>query len=182
MRVSIDTEEASETMRAMADDLERTVREDIVPLAAVMEESFASASRSIADELEKAARSGTLSFKSMVQEILADLAGLAAETLIRQPLEAALGRVFSGFGGAFGGGRAGGGFVAPGNAFLVGENGPEMFVPPQSGRIAPLGGGAGNVTVNLHMPQTGDAESYRRSAPQIAAALQRALARANRNG
>jgi len=175
--VSIDTEDASETMRAMADDLERTVREDIVPLAAVMEESFASASRSIADELEKAARSGKLSFKSMVQEVLADLAGLAADTVIRQPLEAALGQIFSGFGG----GRAGGGFVAPGNAFLVGENGPEMFVPPQSGRIAPLGG-AGNVTVNLHMPQTGDTESYRRSAPQIAAALQRALARANRNG
>nr|GGI01492.1 hypothetical protein GCM10011355_32260 [Aquisalinus luteolus] len=178
MRVSIDTDDASETMRAMADDMERTVREDIVPLAAVMEESFASASRSIADELEKAARSGTLSFRSMVQEVLADLAGLAADTVIRQPLEAALGQIFSGFGG----GRAGGGFVAPGNAFLVGESGPEMFVPPQSGRIAPLGGGAGNVTVNLNMPQTGDAESYRRSAPQIAAALQRALARANRNG
>lgn len=185
-RVNIDTDNASEALQDMTRDLERTVREDIVPLGAVLEDTFASASRSIADELEKAARSGKLSFKSLVQEVLADLARLAADSFIRQPLEAVLSQAASGL---FGGSRAGGGAVAPGHAYLVGERGPELFVPAASGHIAPNNGGGTNypgnerrnITVNLHLGQGADAASLRRSEPQIAAALQRALARGMRN-
>lgn len=39
------------------------------------------------------------------------------------------------FGAMFGGGRAGGGDTMPGNAYLVGENGPEMFVPRTAGTV-----------------------------------------------
>ena len=179
-------------MRDLADDMERTVREDILPLSALMEDSFANAARSISDEMEKAARSGSLSMKGMVQEILADLSRLAADSLVRAPLEGLLAQIFSGigfggrpggdgnFGGAdFGGSRAGGGFTAPGNAYLVGERGPELFTPSVAGRIGPAAGG--NVTINLQMGATADAESFRRSEPQVAAAMARALARANRN-
>lgn len=52
---------------------------------------------------------------------------------------------------AFGGGKAAGGPVAPGKAFLVGEKGPELFAPAQRGNIVPnheLGGG--KTTVNIH--------------------------------
>ena len=44
--------------------------------------------------------------------------------------------------GAFGGARADGGPVSSGKAYLVGERGPEMFVPGSSGNIIPNGGGA----------------------------------------
>ena len=37
--------------------------------------------------------------------------------------------------------RAAGGPVGRGRPYVVGENGPEMFIPDQSGTIAPNGGG-----------------------------------------
>ena len=40
-------------------------------------------------------------------------------------------------------GRATGGPVSPGQPYLVGENGPEMFVPTSAGAVAPNGGGTG---------------------------------------
>jgi hypothetical protein len=39
--------------------------------------------------------------------------------------------------------RAGGGPVVQGTPYMVGENGPELFVAPQSGSILPLTGGGG---------------------------------------
>lgn len=45
----------------------------------------------------------------------------------------------------FGGARADGGPVSPSQAYLVGERGPEMFVPNVAGRIIP--NGAGGVTI-----------------------------------
>lgn len=46
--------------------------------------------------------------------------------------------------------RAGGGPVSGGRGYIVGENGPEIFVPGSSGAIIPNGGGGAviNVTVN----------------------------------
>lgn len=48
---------------------------------------------------------------------------------------------FSGLKGVFGGGKADGGPVSSGKSFVVGERGPELFVPSQSGTIIPNGGG-----------------------------------------
>jgi len=49
---------------------------------------------------------------------------------------------------------ASGGAVSKGNPILVGENGPEMFVPNQSGQITQsargTGGGSTNVTFNIN--------------------------------
>jgi len=61
------------------------------------------------------------------------------------------GGFFSGIGDFFGGFFANGGNISGGKASIVGERGPEMFVPGQDGQIVPnhqLGGG-GNVTVNV---------------------------------
>ena len=47
--------------------------------------------------------------------------------------------------------RANGGSVMAGQGYLVGERGPELFMPGRSGGIAPTGsfGGAGNIVVNV---------------------------------
>lgn len=55
-----------------------------------------------------------------------------------------LGTILSGF--SFGGFRASGGPVAPGQSYVVGERGPELFTPGVSGGITPNAGNA-NVTV-----------------------------------
>lgn len=52
-------------------------------------------------------------------------------------------------GSTFGGREAWGGPVMGGQAYLVGERGPEMFVPGSAGRIVPNGAMGGGVVVNI---------------------------------
>jgi len=56
---------------------------------------------------------------------------------------------------------ASGGAVSKGNPILVGENGPEMFVPNQSGQItqSARGTGGGSTTVNFNI-NTVDARGF----------------------
>lgn len=63
------------------------------------------------------------------------------------PLIAGIGNLIS---NTFGGGRAAGGPVNTGTSYVVGENGPELFVPRTAGRIIPNGGNGStiNITVN----------------------------------
>lgn len=58
-------------------------------------------------------------------------------------------------------GRAIGGYVGAGKPYMVGEQGPEYFVPRASGQIVPAGAGAGgNITINMTVHAT-DAQSFR---------------------
>lgn len=78
-------------------------------------------------------------------------------------------------------GRATGGPVSPGEAYLVGERGPEIFVPTSSGRVEAnaAGGQAGRdvrVSINLAAPRGTDAPvALRRSSRQLASQVRRAL-------
>ncbi len=77
-------------------------------------------------------------------------------------------------------GRATGGPVSPGQAYVVGERGPELFVPTSSGRVETgAGGGRGPVTINVHVSGGAAAspEMMQRSGRQVARAVSRALAR-----
>ena len=81
-------------------------------------------------------------------------------------------------------GRATGGPVSPGRAFMVGERGPEVFVPTSAGRIEPNAalGGMGrdvSVAIQLAVPRGQAAPvAMQRSARQVASAVRRALAEA----
>jgi hypothetical protein len=65
-----------------------------------------------------------------------------------------LGNVFSGLFSNFGGFKASGGGVTRGKSYVVGENGPEMFMAGENGTIVPNGGGgvtgSGVPIVNVH--------------------------------
>jgi hypothetical protein len=79
----------------------------------------------------------------------------------------------------FSGARASGGPVNSGNSYLVGERGPELFVPTSSGQILPS---RSNRPINLVMNiNTPDADSFRKSTSQIMAEAVRALNRGGRN-
>jgi tape measure domain-containing protein len=71
-----------------------------------------------------------------------------------------IGALFKGF--SFGGFKAAGGPVGAGRAYVVGERGPEIFVPPTAGKIVPnraLSGGSGgrpSVTIVQHIAANGD--------------------------
>jgi hypothetical protein len=60
--------------------------------------------------------------------------------------------MFSGFGGFFGGllGFAKGGAVSKGQPIMVGEQGPELFVPNQTGQITQSARGTDTGTTNIN--------------------------------
>jgi phage-related minor tail protein len=135
---------------------------------------------SVANTISRAAVSGKLSIDQMVSAILADFERVAISQFIVKPIE---GVVSSIAGSIFnvGGARASGGPVAADVPYLVGEQGPELFVPSSNGSIAPnsaLGPARPQVVLNV---QTQDAPSFLKSEPQLAAMMTRALARGQRN-
>lgn len=105
---------------------------------------------------------GTMSlkdaFKSMAQSIISDLIRIAIQRSITGPIADAIFGATAGGEGYFagiGGARALGGPVSRDTPYLVGERGPELFVPNQSGSIVPnnqMGGGESiniNQTINV---------------------------------
>ncbi|WP_421850405.1 tail tape measure protein [Novosphingobium sp.] len=140
-----------------------------------------------------AVRRGSLGFEDLRRTGLRVIDDIAAQAL-RGGL-ASIGIGGSGGGGLGGGilglgsligsifglpGRATGGPVAPGRPYLVGERGPELFVPTSAGQIdAGSGGGSGravNVSIRVVAPEgSSSPESLRRSSRQVAQAVRRAL-------
>jgi lambda family phage tail tape measure protein len=92
------------------------------------------------DALTAFARTGELSFEGLTNAILDDLARIASQKLVLELFNAiapGAGSAGSALASIFGGGFAEGGHVSAGKTFLVGEEGPELFQPPQSGNIVP---------------------------------------------
>jgi phage-related minor tail protein len=128
--------------------------------------SFERAGERIARALGRAATGGETAFKQMAKVILEELARIALD------------RVF-GAKTSFFGAKAGGGAVNAGGAYLVGERGPEMFIPRQAGSLAQPSGGT--VSVHFHLGAGADAHAIVRNQGQIAAAVARAVAYGRRN-
>lgn len=111
---------------------------------------------------EDAAISGK-SFSEVLKGIERDIARIILRKSITEPAGAAVSKLIGGFefGKLFGSdapeqlsgpGKAGGGPVDAGASYLVGELGPERFVPDMPGRIIPNGAlGGSNVTVVQHI-------------------------------
>ena len=143
--------------------------------------------------LLKAIRKGSLGFDDLKQAAFGALSQIAA-----QALQTGLGSIFGGqsggnsggLGGILGGalgsllglpGRATGGPVSPGRGYVVGERGPELFVPTSAGSVQPnlsamSGGRDVRVAIQLSAPRGTDApRAMQRSSRQVASAVRRAL-------
>jgi hypothetical protein len=78
-------------------------------------------------------------------------------------------------------GRAHGGGVSAGRSYMVGERGPELFVPGTTGRIEPLGRGSASgrdIRISVTMQGSGQPDRVRmaQTGKQLARALRSALA------
>ncbi|MCW1383216.1 tail tape measure protein [Novosphingobium sp. KCTC 2891] len=160
---------------------------------AILVDGFARAGGTLERSLAGAIRKGSLGF-----EDLGRVATRVLDDIAAQALRAGLGSI--GLGGGDGGlasvagsgltsligsifglpGRATGGPVSPGRPYVVGERGPEMFVPTSAGRVETGGGGgqarAVNVSIRVVSPAgSSHPESLRRSSRQVAQAVRRAL-------
>ncbi len=76
----------------------------------------------------------------------------------------------------FGGPRASGGPVDTNRAYLVGESGPELFIPKTAGNISP-NGQANAITVNLSMTQSASSQSPTQYGYEIGRAINLATRR-----
>lgn len=95
---------------------------------------------------------GTKSLQEVANNLLSSIANKLLDVAVNFALFGAMSGTGTG-GGLLGGlfKRANGGSVMAGQGYLVGERGPELFMPGRSGGIAPAGGfgGVGNVVVNV---------------------------------
>ncbi len=130
---------------------------------------------------------GTDSWNNSLRNVLNSL----ASTILQAGLSSLAGSDGIGFFSFLTGGlkkRATGGPVSGGESYLVGERGPELFVPGRSGAIVPndqLGGGSTNVVVNVDAKGTkveGDDTSSRQLGTVISAAVQAELIKQSRPG
>jgi len=129
----------------------------------------------------------TDAFRSMARSIIADLARIAIQQQITGPLAQLMGFTVPNLPGKATG-KAIGGPVQRGQPYLVGERGPEMFVPSRSGSIIPNGDIAGggvvvNQSINISTGVSATVRSEIASLlPQIAEASKAAVLDARRRG
>lgn len=154
-------------------------------------DGFDKAGNTLERGLAAAVRKGSLGFDDLKRVAFRSLDEIAAHAL-----NAGIADVFGGTGGSggLGGligqslgalfglpGRATGGSVAPGRGYIVGERGPELFVPTSAGRVE-SGSAHGSssrdvrVAIALNAPRaTAAPTAMQRSSRQVASAVRRAL-------
>jgi hypothetical protein len=186
----VDVRASTEGFRADIEGLRGTLDNGLV-------NGFERAGQVLERGLLTALRNGRLGFDDLKRVALNAISEIAA-----QALNSGLGSLFgtsSGLtsasgGGGLGGlvaqlatsllgmpGRATGGPVSPGRAYMVGERGPEMFVPTSAGRVEadPAGASRGRdvrVSISLATPRGTDVPvALRRSSRQVASQVRRAL-------
>jgi phage-related minor tail protein len=152
---------------------------------------FGKAGRVLERTLAQAIRTGKLGFDDLKRVALSALAEIAAAALTK-----GIGQLLYGSDVSFPTkappvmnwlgipGRATGGPVSPGAAYMVGERGPEMFVPTSAGRVETLRAGGGGrdvrVAIRVDAPAGSAPEALARSGRQVARAVRQAIEAADR--
>lgn len=153
---SLDITTASERDIFMMDDLKKKLGEynELLGKRKVLETDLQIIARNagnmIASGFEDAIFSGQ-KLGEVIRSLGMDLMRMVFQQTVTAPLAAGIsGAILKGF-------RAEGGPVGAGGAYVVGEKGPELFVPHSSGSIVPngamgsSGGGSSGVTVNYNI-------------------------------
>ncbi|NNM76647.1 tail tape measure protein [Sphingomonas sp. ID1715] len=153
---------------------------DVALMRAELEGPFGDAAdragRALESTLARALRTGKLGFEDLGRVALGVLNQIAASAV-----KAGVGSILSEIGGIVGlPGRATGGPVSPGRAYVVGERGPEVFVPTSAGQVAAPSAAGREVRVTVNVNAAGGNETPRaleRSSRQVARAVRRAVER-----
>ena len=172
--------------RAEALQLDKKLAEATKGIKSNFEMIGESIASGVSDNLT-AAIQGTKTLGEAAKSILNDL----SSTLIRLGVNTILGSIAPGVFGSLPmlGGKARGGSVTKNGSFVVGEKGPELFVPKRSGTIIPndklAGGGSTNISVNVDASGSsvqGNNESGKELGRVISAAIQSELLKQRRPG
>ncbi|MFA5990262.1 MAG: tail tape measure protein [Sphingomonas sp.] len=175
------------SVRADTRGFARDIAEIRASLDGPLAGAAAAAGRGIENALLGAVRTGKFSFDDLRKTALSVLSEIAS-TAIRTGFDVLAGGDGSGGGGGLGGllsrlfggapGRATGGPVSPGRAYVVGERGPELFVPTTSGQIATTAPGGGRdvrVAISINANGGEGARALAQSSRQVARAVKAAI-------
>ena len=166
---------------------------DLEPIKGVLDttliDGFDRAGSALERGLVSALRKGSVGFDDLKRVALRSLDEIAAHAL-----SSGIGSIFGNEAGGLGGllgnslgallglpGRATGGPVSPGRGYVVGETGPELFVPTSAGRVERSNTLKGDtrevrVAINMTTPRGASAPvAMRRSSRQLASAVRTAL-------
>ena len=175
-------------VRASTDGFRRDIEALRGTVDTTLVDGFARAGNVLERGLLGAIRRGSLGFDDLKRVAMQTMSEIAA-----QAVTSGIGGLFSGGGGGGGleglltgaigalfglPGRATGGNVAPGAAYLVGERGPEVFVPTSAGRVVAPSAPTRDVMVSINLASQRGTESpvaLRRSSRQVASSIRRAL-------
>lgn len=178
-------------VRASTDGFAQDIQDMRGAVDSTLLDGFSQAGNVLERGLTGAIRRGSLGFddlKRIAMNTLNEIAAQAVQSLFA-PQAGGVGGGLGGllnFGSMLGSifglpGRATGGPVSPGRGYVVGERGPELFVPTSAGQVV-ANGGAGNggrdvrVSINVVAPSGGNApQALQRSSRQVASAVRRAL-------
>lgn len=143
------------------------------------------AGRLIDNALARAVTTGKLGFddlKRVALSAMAEIAQASLRGLFHSPSGGVGSSLINGLGGLVASlvgspGRATGGPVSAGRSYVVGERGPELFVPSSGGRIEHVGASQRDVRVAIAIqsPTPSDPQVLRQSSRQVARAIRSAL-------
>lgn len=153
-------EESTDFFAGVSAGLDR-IGDKISDVSGQVENTLVNAFNGAEDALVKFVQTGEVNFSKLVDSILADLTRLLA----RQALLGLFNAFTEGAGGFFNaaanaaaGARQSGGPVTAGQPFVVGERGPELFIPNRGGQVLSnrdsadaIAGASGPVSVNLNI-------------------------------
>ena len=132
---------------------------------------------------------GTFNVKTSFKDMAVDILRSVSKMLANKAISELLGLLAGSIGGMLGGGMpyipalAGGGTATAGRAHIVGERGPELFIPGKTGTVVPnsnMGGGGFNVVNNITVSNEGgggDPASDKRMAKEVASAIDEQIKR-----
>lgn len=166
---------------------------DVQEMKSVLDGPFGAgvdkAGKQLESALTRALQTGKFGFEDLKRIALSVVSEIAAAAI--QAGVSSLGSAGSAGGllslassvfGAFAGapGRATGGPVSPGRAYLVGERGPEIFVPTGSGSVATMAAASPRdvrIAIAINAPAGSAPDMLARSSRQVARAVRMSLAR-----
>ncbi|HTQ15686.1 MAG TPA: phage tail tape measure C-terminal domain-containing protein [Rhizomicrobium sp.] len=181
--LSADLSPLDSSLAAAAKSLDDFAAGPVAQAGASIERAVNSSFEAVARTIAGAAVSGKTSMDQLVDAILADFDRVAIRDFIVKPVGGLIAQAAGSLASSIGGALAAGGPVAPGESYLVGEAGPELFTPAGNGTIVPnaaLASAAARPQVVVNI-QTPDAASFFRSQSQVAALMTRAVAKGQKN-
>jgi lambda family phage tail tape measure protein len=174
-----------------------TYTDNATNAAKMGEQAFVSVTQNLETALDQFVQTGKLSFSDLARSIISDLIKIQLKAQATSIFKnSGLGNLLGGFFGgggsspvfgstAFWGGKADGGDVSSSNSYMVGERGPELFVPKTAGTVIPnnkLGSMGGQPQVVYNGPYIANLQAIdTQSATQFLAKNKQAVWSANQS-